>query len=61
MEETTYIIETEHLGRKIAVTGTYNGTTFKASKIEPLSEDGSTVILSVPDIENHILKTKFKK
>lgn len=60
-EHTTYIIETNYHGRKLAVTGDYDGTTFTATKIEPLSENGSVVLISIPDIEEHILKTKFKK
>lgn len=60
MEPSTYIIETNFNGRKLAVTGNYDGTTFTATKIEPLEEDGSVVLISIPDIEEHIIKTKFK-
>lgn len=61
METTSYIIETNYCGRKLAVTGNYDGTNFTATKIEPLEEDGSVVLISIPDIEEHILRTKFKK
>jgi len=61
MEASTYIIETNFNGRKLAVTGNYDGTNFTATKIEPLEEDGSVVLISIPDIEEHIIKTKFTK
>lgn len=61
MEHTTYLIETNYCGRKLAVTGDYDGTNFTATKIEPLEEDGSVVLISIPDIEEHIIKTKFTK
>lgn len=61
METTTYLIETDYHGRKLAVTGTFDGTTFTSTKIEPLNEEGSVVLISIPNIEKHILKTKFNK
>lgn len=61
MEPSTYLIETEYLGRKLAVKGDYDRTKFTATKIEPLNEEGSVSLISIPDIEAHILKTKFAK
>lgn len=61
MEPTTYLIETDYHGRKLAVKGDYDGTKFTSTKIEPLNEEGSVALISIPDIEKHILKTKFNK
>jgi hypothetical protein len=61
MEATTYIIEINYNGNDLKVKGTFDGKSFKAETIEPMHEGGQIVIPSFADMEEYILRKKFKK
>lgn len=61
MENTKYIIEINFKGNDLAVTGTFDGTNFKSTTIEPLHEGGQIIIPSFQELDQYITDKKFKK
>ena len=61
MESTEYLIEINYNGNDLKVKGTFDGKSFKAETIEPMHEGGQIVIPSFADMEEYILRKKFKK
>jgi hypothetical protein len=61
MEITEYLIEINYNGNDLKVKGTFDGKSFKAETIEPMHEGGQIAIPSFADMEEYILRKKFKK
>jgi len=61
MEPTTYTIEMKYNGHELKVVGTYDGSEFKTTTVEPLYKDGAIVIPSFQDLNEYIVNKKFKK